>query len=452
LPSLKCPDLCDFMAFNRATVLLCALAIAGCSTTPGGSETPVAGFVVGDEADAVRAGAAMLSQGGSAADAATAMYFALSVTYPIAAGLGSGGVCIVREPSSARAEVLSFLPRLPAARGGFAIPGSVAGLVWLQAAYGKLPWQRDIARAEQLASAGFTISSALAARLTAAQNLIRLDAPLASEFLDESGQPKSAGSRVANRELGDTLALVRTNGAAGFYRGGVGEAISSYTAAQSASISTDELAGYQPLRAQANIVSYGDTVAYLPSSQIAPGNFTGALLTNLQSVRAENPQADLAHLIALADARTLDQLHITALPQELGSTGFAAVDGSGQAVACAVTMNGAFGSGHTAAGTGVTLARAPSAEAELAPLFLSPMVATTGARLAFAGAAAGGPNGNVSLVYTLMRLVAQQDVIRSRGSTGTAPYDTTNMIVCQNGRCAAIADPQGSGLGIALGK
>src|ERR1043165_1503223 len=46
LPSLKRPDLCDFMAFNRATVLLCALAIAGCSTTPGGSETPVAGFVV----------------------------------------------------------------------------------------------------------------------------------------------------------------------------------------------------------------------------------------------------------------------------------------------------------------------------------------------------------------------------------------------------------------------
>src|ERR1700754_2746207 len=63
-----------------------ALALAACSIDVGfAPETlKVGAFVVGDEPYAVRAGAAVVAQGGNAADAATAMYFALSVTYPVA--------------------------------------------------------------------------------------------------------------------------------------------------------------------------------------------------------------------------------------------------------------------------------------------------------------------------------------------------------------------------------
>jgi gamma-glutamyltranspeptidase/glutathione hydrolase len=440
------------MFLIRRLSLICALVLGACSTSQDRADTRPAGLVVGDEPDAVRAAADMLAQGGSAADAATAMYFALAVTYPIAAGLGGGGLCTVYNQPNGTADVFSFLPGNPANGGSFAVPGNAAGFAALQGSFGKLPWQRDIARAEELATTGFAISPSLAVRLAAAQDVIRLDASLSSEFLDESGHPKPAGSRAANSELGETLALIRTKGIAGIYRGAVGDAISSYTAGQGSLISSEDLAGYRPVRGQAGAVPLGNITVYVPSRQIESTNFAYALLANAQALETEEPQSDVAAVIPLAAARTLDQFHLTVLPRDLGSTGFAAIDGTGQAVACAVTMNGPLGSGHTAAGTGVTLARAPSAQAAIAPLFLSPLIATVNGAVGLAGTAAGGSNGNASLVYALMRLSAQQDLIQSRRSTGAAPYDTINMIACQNGRCAAIADPQGAGLGIALGR
>src|SRR5580698_5037036 len=93
------------------------LLLAGCSLL-GGSSTPTpTGLAVGDEPFAVRAGANILAAGGSAADAAAAMYFALSVTYPVAAGLGGGGICIVHDAMHSRNEEIDFLAR-DTAHGG----------------------------------------------------------------------------------------------------------------------------------------------------------------------------------------------------------------------------------------------------------------------------------------------------------------------------------------------
>src|SRR5579863_2482880 len=104
-----------------AAGLFC-VGLAGCSLFGLGDQSanaPVSGpgFVVGDEPLAVQAGAAILKQGGSAADAATAIYFSLAATYPVAAGLGGGGVCVVRDPVSSRAESVNFLARDSAAAG-----------------------------------------------------------------------------------------------------------------------------------------------------------------------------------------------------------------------------------------------------------------------------------------------------------------------------------------------
>lgn len=158
--------------------------------------------MVGDEPQSVETGAAVLAHGGNAVDAATASYFALSVTYPVAAGLGGGGVCIVRDPARSQPEAYVFFARTAGRGGAYAIPGNVSGFSLLQATYGRLPWQRVVSPAESSAAAGFLISQALAARLVASQDLIRLDAGLASEFLDESAmsdQPVRWSPRVALR-------------------------------------------------------------------------------------------------------------------------------------------------------------------------------------------------------------------------------------------------------------
>ena len=158
--------------------------------------------------------------------------------------------------------------------------------------------------------------------------------------------------------------------------------------------------------------------------------------------------------VVAATKQTLNAFHIAGLPNDLGATGFAATDSAGHAVACAVTMNGPFGSGHTAQGTGVTLALAPSAgQAGLAAAFLTPVIATDeDGNVLLAGAGAGGPVGTASVADSLARL-AKGEVVTRRGAphTSTAVYDTVNAILCQSDGCAALVDAGANGLGATPG-
>ncbi len=409
--------------------------------------------IVGDEPFAVKTGAATLALGGSAVDAATAMYFALSVTYPVAAGLGGGGICIVHDPAHNQSEEFDFLARDAAGDGAYAVPGNVRGFALMQSAYGALPWQKLIAPAEGYARTGFPISRALAARLAEAADVVRLDAGLAAEFMDESGHLKSAGSIALSAELADTLAAIRTQGADAFYSGSVGNKMLAYSTSQGGAIGRAELENYQAVRATPRVLQMGSDYVFLPAARTGAGAFAGALLDNLARAQATpTGLQDAEAAVMVAVKQTLNDFHLVSLPKDLGATGFAVTDGTGQAVACAVTMNGPFGSGHTALGTGVTLARAPSSGAVgLASAFLTPVIASpSGDQPAtLVGAGAGGPNGTAAIAYALARIAREEEILTRNQlhTTGVAPYDTVNAIVCTSSVCAALPDPAASGLG-----
>ncbi|MGC9953470.1 MAG: gamma-glutamyltransferase [Rhizomicrobium sp.] len=435
--------------------------LAGCSIDLGGSlgldaSDTSSSQVVGDEPFAVKVGAATLAQGGDAVDAATAMYFALSVTYPVAAGLGGGGICMVHDPVHNQSEEFDFLARDAAGGGAYAVPGNVRGFALMHSAYGALPWQKVVAPAEGYARTGFPISRALVARLKDAEDVVRLDAGLAAEFMDEAGHIKSVGSIATNAELADTLATIRTQGADGFYAGPVGDKIVAYSASQSGAVGGAELAAYRAERATPRVLQISADYVFLPASRTGAGAFAGTLLDNLTRAQATpigSNDAEAAVIVAVK--QTLNDFHLNSLPKDLGATGFAATDAKGQAVACAVTMNGPFGSGHTALGTGVTLARAPSSGAVgLASAFLTPVIASPGGDrpATLAGAGAGGPNGSAAIAYALTRIAHGEEIVtRSElRSTGAAPYDTVNAIVCTSSGCAALPDPAASGLGAAV--
>jgi gamma-glutamyltranspeptidase/glutathione hydrolase len=247
--------------------------------------------------------------------------------------------------------------------------------------------------------------------------------------------------------LGETLSQIRLGGADGFYKGTVASLITVYSDAQGGGISADELSATVALQGPARSRGTGNRgagnfVVWLPGSRTGAGAFSASLLDNLSRQRG-------AAGTAAAVQQSLASFGVAGLPGDLGSTGFAAVDAAGRAAACAVTLNGPFGSGRTATGTGVVLGATPSGPAGLASAFLTPVIATSGGAVGLAGAGAGGPNGTAAAISAVLETAGGRQ-LGKRGDlrgTGVAPYDTVNMISCGDQACVALTDPGAHGAG-----
>ena len=444
------------MHVRRFLSLLFAPLLAGCSTLgsldslvpdvglggPSFEAAKTTGLTVADEPFAAEAGASVLAQGGSAADAVTAIFFTLTATYPVAAGLGGGGVCLVRD-AQGRAREFDFLARAPNSRGALAVPGAVAGFYDLQKAYGVLPWQRDVTPGEAYAATGFPISHVLAMRLASSQAILRGDALLAGDFLDASGRPKPEGTAVSNRALSVTLGQIRLSGSEGFYSGPAAANLVAASTSLNAPLSAAELAGYRSSQSAPRNFNLGGMSVLLPGAGTGAGAFAASVMNNLGA--AGDPEV----VTVGAVRKALAGFNIASVPPDLGATGFAALDANGEAAACAVTMNGPFGAGKSAADSGVTFAATPASANGLSSAFLTPMIGVGGGQAQLAGAGAGGPNGSGAIVYALLKLARGQPLGRPTDmrSTGLAPQVTANVIACQNGLCVALPDPGGNGLG-----
>ena len=96
---------------------------------PVGQIGAVEGFIGGVAAEEPHAAVVardVLSAGGTAADAVIAAFFTMTVTYPVAAGIGGGGACVAYDSVANEAQGIEFLPRSPSAGGQIAVPGAVA--------------------------------------------------------------------------------------------------------------------------------------------------------------------------------------------------------------------------------------------------------------------------------------------------------------------------------------
>ena len=193
----------------RASIALClCVAVGACNTLtdvkntfigggvsgPGSQVRRISGFLGGvaaDEPTAALAGREVLAIGGNAADAAVAIGFTLSVTYPSRASLGAGGACLAYSPAKTGAgggvpEAILFTsvpPKaaLPRTDRPAAVPMLARGLFTLHARYGRRPFETLIAPAEQIAPfrhPGVTrLPQGPAARVGAVAGRIRPRAP-----------------------------------------------------------------------------------------------------------------------------------------------------------------------------------------------------------------------------------------------------------------------------------
>ena len=243
------------VALVLATVLL--------TTTAPLSRPNVAanGMAASPEPLATDVGVAILKAGGNAFDAAAAMQFALSVTYPTAGNIGGGGF-MVGLTAEGETFALDFREEAPAAartdmfvdadgqmlqgvstdtHRGVGVPGSVGGMLALLDRYGTLARADILAPAIALARDGFTVSYALAGSLSRSERLRRFTTSVQAFGLVDGPR---MGDRLTQSELAATLEAIAQEGRDGFYRGRVADLIVADMRANGGLITHDDLAGY----------------------------------------------------------------------------------------------------------------------------------------------------------------------------------------------------------------
>jgi len=181
-------------------ITMAAAALAGCASNQPvrlGAHQVNAG-IAADEPRAAAIGRDILSQGGNAVDAATAMGLAMSVTLPTRVGLGGGGVCVVHDATTSQTRTIDFLPR-PVPGGdaaGVAVPGMVRGLAALHAAHGKMRWEQLVVPAETKARFETQISRALARDLQVFGGIAGEDLAAKAVFLPTGATPPGEGQSL----------------------------------------------------------------------------------------------------------------------------------------------------------------------------------------------------------------------------------------------------------------
>jgi gamma-glutamyltranspeptidase/glutathione hydrolase len=168
------------LRFHTALTFLTALAATQVAFAGGGMHPEVAehGMVASVHELASRAGVEIMQAGGNAIDAAVATGFALAVVWPQAGNLGGGGFMLIRmkdgtthfvdfrekAPGKATANMYqdaqgNVIPNLSTiGYKAVGVPGSVKGLVYAEAHFGKLGLQRVMEPAIRLAREGYALS------------------------------------------------------------------------------------------------------------------------------------------------------------------------------------------------------------------------------------------------------------------------------------------------------
>lgn len=367
---------------------------------------------------ATEAGLEVMRKGGNAFDAAVAVAATLGLVEPQSSGIGGGFLMLIRRASDGREVMIDAREIAPAAvteamyrkadgtldsRASLdgptsaGIPGTPAGLVWVNRHYGQLSLAADFAPAIRIARAGFRPDARFLKGLAERKALIA-SYPGSAALLLPGGEVPEAGWTLRNPDYATTLERMARGGDAGFYRGPLAEKMVSAMRAAGGNWTLADLAAYR-VRERAPIAfdyrGYRIVTAPPPSS----GGVAMAEIFNIlrhydlsKMPRAERDhfiieamrrafrdhneylgdpdfvQMPLAMLLSpyyadglrasiLPDKATPSSLLPAALSRDPGmhTTHFSIVDKAGNMVSCTSTVNYLFGSGFVVPGTGFVM-------------------------------------------------------------------------------------------------
>ena len=280
------------------------------------------------------------------------------------------------------------------------VPGTVAGLSLALERHGKLKWADVIEPARKLAAEGFTMSHHLTRSLQGSEKLLT-QFPESKRIFLRDGKFYEEGERLVQPELAATLARLKEIGPREFYEGKTAQMIVADMRVSGGLITDRDLKEYEPtVRKPLKGTYRGYEIVTMPP----PSSGGAALLEMLNmlehyDVAQSGPgSSDTIHLLVEAQRRafadraelmgdadfvkvpvaglvskkyaaelvkTIDREHATPSSKiRAGSatayespetTHFTVIDEEGNVVTNTYTLNGGYGSGATARGTGVLL-------------------------------------------------------------------------------------------------
>ncbi len=195
---------------------------------------------------AAAAGARVLKEGGTAADAMVAVQAVLGLVEPQSSGIGGGAFLVWFDATTGKLTTLdgretapmAATPRLfqnangerlrfwDAVVGGrsVGVPGTPALMETAHKRWGQKVWSDLFLEAIDLAESGFSVSPRLAALVAADADRLRQFPDTAAYFFRE-GKPLVEGSRLTNLEYADVMRRMADEGARVIYSGEIAKAI-----------------------------------------------------------------------------------------------------------------------------------------------------------------------------------------------------------------------------------
>jgi gamma-glutamyltranspeptidase / glutathione hydrolase len=282
-------------------------------------------------------------------------------------------------------------------------PGLIKGLYDIHQRWGKLPWADTIAPSIKLAREGFPLYEHLQTAIEDRQDLLMQDPEARSTFFTKDGQVPLLGTLIFQENLARTLEIIAQRGSDGFYTGEVAQAIVKTVHSKGGILSYKDLRTYRMVEREPVTGSYKGLKIFSMPPPSSGGIHVIQILKMLEpyDLRQMGPQtSDAIHLMALSMQRAfLDRANYLGDPdfhsvpvkallsdEYLGkmsqaidvpmaptaselrpiplrpaaaepsqTTHFTIADEHGNMVASTQTINGWFGSGVIAQGTGIIL-------------------------------------------------------------------------------------------------
>lgn len=271
------------------------------------------GVVVSAHPLASEAGAKILKMGGNAYDAVVATQYALAVVYPQAGNIGGGGFLVgvknngesfsidYRETAPQKSSKDMYLDKKGKAntdlsqngRLAVGIPGSVAGF-YATLKYCKLPMEKLIQPAIDLAEKGFSITSQEASLLNSQKQYFEKHNKNAIAFIKNSEWKK--GDILIQPQLAETLKRILKEGLKGFYEGKTAQLIVDEMKNGNGIISLNDLKNYKALERKTLQFSYKNNQIISMSLPSSGGILLAQMLKmssfeNLEKYQQNSPEA-----------------------------------------------------------------------------------------------------------------------------------------------------------------